>query len=317
MKAFLVFAFGSVAVLFGLYEMDAAVQSGRNDRENRDLVCVYKDINYQGTEQCYGAGDEIGNLGNQSKSISSIRVYGRGTLTVFEDTAFRGHFAEFSSDVPDLGRRMMTGNTAWSDHIASLRIGGKAAVGDPGLGDRRSLGDFRGNREQPRNGICVYDRPNYEGRSQCWNRGQNVSDLARQGNWKAQIASIRLFGRTLVLVYQDTAYGGNRLTVDRDIPDLAAIHDLDSVNGRAWERGNRRMVGNWGHLIIASSSATLRRGRHCSELNSGRWKKSGRIVVHESKASKNDTRHIEGRSLPDRPSGEHHGWQDDRAAAEE
>src|SRR5204862_176507 len=99
---------------------DAAVQYDRNDRGRRDQVCVYKDINYVGAQQCYSAGDEIANLGAQSKSISSIRVYGRSTVTVYENTTFRGHSEQFTSDVADLGRRMMSGNTAWSDHTDSL-----------------------------------------------------------------------------------------------------------------------------------------------------------------------------------------------------
>jgi hypothetical protein len=251
MKKFLILAFGSVAGLCAISQMDAAVQSGRNDRERGDQVCVYKDINYQGAQQCYSGGDEIDNLGAQSKNISSIRVFGRATVTVFENRAFRGHSAEFNSDVADLGRRMMSGNTPWSDHIDSLRVGGTSGTGTPNLNDRRSLGDFRRNREQPQNGICVYDRPNYEGRSECWKRGENVADLSKLGNWQGQISSIRLFGRTLVMVYQRTAYRGERLTVERDIPNLAEIRDIDRVNGSARERGNRRTVGSWDHQIAS------------------------------------------------------------------
>src|SRR2546430_627727 len=73
-----------------------------NDRARGVQVCVYKDINYQGAEQCYSAGDEVNNLGAQSKSISSIRVYGRATVTVYENTDFRGRSAQFTSDVSDL-----------------------------------------------------------------------------------------------------------------------------------------------------------------------------------------------------------------------
>ena len=99
----------------------------------------------------------------------------------------------------------------------------------------------------PRNGICVYDRPNYEGRSECWNQGQDISDLARQGNWSEQISSIRLFGRSVAVVYQDTGYRGESLTVDRDIPDLAAIRGTRNGNGRG--RGNGKNFGNWNRQI--------------------------------------------------------------------
>src|SRR5689334_101929 len=194
MKTFSVLTLCLVVGLCAVTRMDATVQYGRaNDRARGDQVCVYKDINYQGAEQCYSAGDEPNNLGAQSKSISSIRVYGRATVTVYENTDFRGRSAQFTSDVSDLGQRMMAGNTAWSDHINSLRINGVSGPGSPDLNERRNSGDLRRNpAQQPRDGICVYDRANYQGRSECWSQGQNISDLARQGNWNGQISSIRL-----------------------------------------------------------------------------------------------------------------------------
>jgi peptidase inhibitor family I36 len=124
MKTFSVLVLGVVVGLCTVSRVDAAVQfGGGNNRARADQVCVYKDINYQGAEQCYSAGDDINNLGAQSKSISSIRVYGRAPVTVYENTDFRGRSAQFTSDVSDLGQRVMSGNTAWSDHINSLRIG--------------------------------------------------------------------------------------------------------------------------------------------------------------------------------------------------
>jgi len=245
MKKFSVLALGVVVGLCVVSGLDAAVQYRPSDRGRVDRVCVYKDINYQGAEHCYSAGHEINDLGAQRKSISSIRVYGRGTVTVYENTSFRGHSAQFTSDVSDLGQRMMAGNTAWSDHIDSLRIDGVS--GNPNGIDRRN-GDFRRDQsQQPRNGICVYDRPNYEGRSECWNQGENISDLASQGNWSEQISSIRIFGRSVATVYQNAGYRGESLAVDRDIPDLAAFRATESVNGRG--RGNGKNFRNWNHQI--------------------------------------------------------------------
>jgi hypothetical protein len=122
MKTLSVFALSVIVGLSVSPRVDAAAQSNQTrDRSRGDQVCVYKDINYQGPEQCYGAGD-VRDLGATRKSISSIRVYGRATVTVYENTDFRGRSLQFTSDVADLGRQMMAGNTAWSDHIDSLRI---------------------------------------------------------------------------------------------------------------------------------------------------------------------------------------------------
>jgi hypothetical protein len=258
MKTISILAFGVVVGLCAATRADAAGQYGRgNDRARWDQVCVYKDINYQGAEQCYSAGDEIANLGAQSNSISSIRVYGRATVTVYENTTFRGHSAAFTSDVSDLGRQRMAGKTAWSDHIESLRVGGFSG------NDRRYPSDSRRN-QQPANGICVYDQPNYQGRSECWNEGQNISDLARQGNWNRQISSIRLFGRTVAMVYEDAGYRGDSLTVDRDIPDLAAIRERGTLNGNGRGLGNGRSLGNWDHQI-SSLQVQAQRGNREDE----------------------------------------------------
>jgi Peptidase inhibitor family I36 len=262
MKTFSVLVLGVVVGLCMAPRVDAAVQYDRNDRARGDQVCVYKDINYQGAEQCYSAGDEVNNLGAQSKSISSIHFYGRATVTVYENTDFRGRSAQFTSDVSDLGRRVMSGNTAWSDHINSLRIGSVSGPGSPNLNERWNPGDFRRNPAQhPRDGICVYDRPNYQGRSECWNQGQNISDLARQGSWSGQISSIRLFGRSVAVVYQDIGYRGESLTVDRDIPDLTVIGGRGRGNGNGSGRGNGRTFGNWDHQISSLQVQAQRRNR--------------------------------------------------------
>src|SRR5215471_9334773 len=106
MKTFSAFALGLLFSLALAPQLGAASQFGARERvQGQDRVCVYKDVNYQGWEQCYNVGDEVTNLGSRTKAISSIRVYGRARVTVWEDPAFHGHSAEFSSDVPDLNLR--------------------------------------------------------------------------------------------------------------------------------------------------------------------------------------------------------------------
>jgi len=262
MKTFSVLALGVIVCLGAVTPVDAAMQYGRT---RGDQVCVYKDVNYIGTEQCYNAGDEIPNLGAQSKSISSLRIFGRATVTVYENRSFEGRSAEFNSDVPDLGRRTMQGNTTWSDHIESLRVGGVSRNGNVGSGngninDQRNPGDYRRNQpQQPRNGICVYERANYEGRSECWDEGERIPDLASQGrNWNGQISSIRLFGRSVAVVYQDSRYRGESLTVDRDIPDLGAIRGRRG-NGNGRGRGNGRNLESWNDQISSIQVQAQRR----------------------------------------------------------
>ena len=214
MKAFSVLVMGVVFSLWLVPRLDAAAQFGRG----RDRICVYQDIHYQGWEQCYGPGDEVASLDRHNNAISSIRIYGPARITVYEDTNFRGHSVEFSSDVPDLGLRIISGSKSWSDRIKSLRVSPDSAA----TAFRRDRDRDR-DEEVPRDGICVYERADYQGRSECWNADDEVRDLARVGNWSDKISSIRVFGRTVAVFYRDIDLRGERLMVDHDIPDLAQV----------------------------------------------------------------------------------------------
>jgi hypothetical protein len=210
---------------------DAAQFGARQDRaQNRDRICVYQDINYQGWEQCYVSGDEVGTLERRGNAISSIRIFGRGRVTVYDDTEFRGPSAEFTTSVPDLGLRSLSGSRSWSDRIQSLRVGSDFNSSRDSDRDvfRRTNG--RGN-----DAVCVYDRRDFQGREQCWDAGVDISDLARadNGNWSDRISSIRILGRRAVVLYRDIQYRGDYITIDRDISDLSQV----SGNGfRSWER---------------------------------------------------------------------------------
>jgi len=238
MKTFSAFALGLLLSLALAPAVKAAPQFGARDRtQGRDRVCVYQDVNYVGWEQCYNVGDEVTSLGSHKKAISSIRVYGRARVTVWEDPEFKGHSAEFSSDVPDLKLRSLAGGHTWNDQIESLRV---TSDYDNRRDDRRDDGRYDPRRDDPlrrtnriSDGICVYDRPAFEGREQCFSLGTDVSDLGRAGNWSDRISSIRVFGRVAAVLYRDVEFRGESIIVDRDVPDLAQI---PGRGFRSWDR---------------------------------------------------------------------------------
>src|SRR5262245_59506388 len=108
-------------------------------------VCVFRDINYQGWEQCYDIGDEIADLRSRNNNISSIRVYGRARIVVYEDREFTGNSDEFSSDVPDLGRRSMDGSRTWNDRIDSIEVVSDSRNSRRGRGYGNGNGNGNGN----------------------------------------------------------------------------------------------------------------------------------------------------------------------------
>ena len=85
-------------------------------------------------EQCYNVGDSIATLQGFSGRTSSIRIYGRAVVTVWDDANFRGHTTVFSQSVPDLGQVRLE-SKSWSDRISSLQVAaeGGGGFGRPGI----------------------------------------------------------------------------------------------------------------------------------------------------------------------------------------
>jgi hypothetical protein len=230
----------AVAVLFPVLlapKSTAAPQFRRPGQQNqgRARVCFYKDVQYQGWEQCYTEGDEVRSLGDHNAAASSIRIFGRTRVTVYDQTDFKGRTTEFTSDVPDLALRAASGGHTWNDRIESLRVGSEYSSSGP-VGNNSPV--FGRERESSRDqqiseGICVYDRRDFQGRSECWSSGANLSDLGRAGNWSDRISSIRVFGRAYAVAYRDVDFRGESLVIDRDIPDLA---QLSARSFRNWDR---------------------------------------------------------------------------------
>src|SRR5262245_65233944 len=134
-------------------QLTAAPQFGRD--RGAGSVCVYKDINYQGVEQCFNNGDTLATFQSLNNQISSIRLNGRTSVTVYDSTNFRGHSETFTTSMPDLGQVRFDNHT-WSDRIESLQVGvnnngaygtypnnGPVYGSGPvyGGGDRKSVGE--------------------------------------------------------------------------------------------------------------------------------------------------------------------------------
>lgn len=219
----------------------AAAQGRDRDSRDEDRVCFYKDVNFQGAQWCYRPGDELADLRDRRNEISSIRVFGRARVIVYDQREFQGAADEFDMDVPDLTLRNMEGSRNWNDHIDSFQVesGGRrrTSFGFPGFGrpDDRDRDRDRENRDDrlSRDRICVYEEPGYRGRSQCWDAGEEERNLNRTNGWNDRINSIRVFGRARVELYRDADYHGQRLRIERDTPDLRAINWGDQVSSFA------------------------------------------------------------------------------------
>jgi hypothetical protein len=199
----------------------------RDDNRDPDRVCFYRDVNFQGASWCYRPGDELADLRNQKNEISSIRVYGRARVRVYDQEEFSGASEEFDRDVTDLTLRVLEGRRNWNDRIDSFQV--VAINRGFGFGRGRGRGGDRDERPSSRDRICIYEDVNFGGRSQCWDVDGEERNLSGSG-WNDRVSSIRIYGRARVELYRDADYRGGRLRLDRDTPDLGAMNWDDQVS---------------------------------------------------------------------------------------
>src|SRR3954454_19749892 len=83
----------------------ASAQRWQWGRENSPDagVCFYKDPNFQGDYFCAREGEsEPAMPRGTNDKISSVRIFGNTSVTVFQDSKFEGRASRFDYDVPNL-----------------------------------------------------------------------------------------------------------------------------------------------------------------------------------------------------------------------
>jgi hypothetical protein len=232
-KYSLFFILSGCLILFALSAFAAAADHG-------DRVCIYKHDNFHGHEQCYRPGEEVSDL--KHADVNSIRVFGHARAVIYEDRDFHGKMMEFSSDMPDLSRISISGGKSWHDHVGSLRVVSDSAYDRDRIYDKehRAYGivvpAYPPTARIIDQGVCVFERPRFEGRSQCWSADTDISDLTF-ADWKDKISSVRVFGNARLLAYKDRDFRGDRIIIDHDVPDLRDYPQATS--------------GNWNHEIAS------------------------------------------------------------------
>jgi len=185
------------------------------DRQNRNQVCFYTDENFRGDSFCANLGERVRNVGERfNDRISSIRIFGRAEVTVFDDENFGGGRRTYDRDVTNL--------RDWNDRFTSFQISGGERGNERGGERGGRIGDERRERE-PRNGACFYVNENFGGQSFCLNSGENERNVG--GRFNDRITSIRVFGRSRVTIFGDQNFRGRSQEVNRDVPNLRFFND--------------------------------------------------------------------------------------------
>jgi hypothetical protein len=83
--------------------------------EPRDGACFYMDGGNRGDSFCMDAGESMRNLGDRfNDRISSIRIFGRARIVIYENENFGGASRAFTRDVSNLGN--------FNDQISSIEV---------------------------------------------------------------------------------------------------------------------------------------------------------------------------------------------------
>ena len=212
---------------------DAGAQIFGRAATPQNGVCFYDGVNYSGQSFCVDTNNQSPMLGMNDR-ISSFRVFGNASVTVYQDRDFQGRSETFASDINDLRR------DGWNDTITSVRVR-PANV---------ARSDRWGRPATPANGACFYENIDFTGNYFCSRQGESI-EMVPQGT-NDRISSVRLFGNAELVVYRDRDFGGVSQWFDVSEPDLRESGWNDTISSyriepRGSTFGNRGRGNAYGY----------------------------------------------------------------------
>lgn len=226
-----------VAALMGMAlafpSITAAQYSWGRPKEPSSGACFYKDPDFGGDYFCVRDGESERDMPHgMNDKISSIRMFGNASVTVFQDARFEGRSSRFDYDVPNLKRE------GWNDLISSFRVAGGwghthgfghgsgSMHGDPDQIIRRAYEDVL-NREPDEKGLRSYRKHIID---DGWTEQQVRQSLRDSDEFRRQ--NTMTYTRAREIVRQ--AY----LNVLHREPDSAASGYINEVLTKGWTQAD-------------------------------------------------------------------------------
>ena len=86
-------------------------------------ACFFSDARYRGNHFCVNAGSRLDSLpGNFGDNISSVQIFGRSQVKIFNDRNFRGGGETLRGNAVDLGTYRFRDGHTWNDRISSVIV---------------------------------------------------------------------------------------------------------------------------------------------------------------------------------------------------
>jgi hypothetical protein len=185
----------------------------RDDQNRRSGACFYKNIDFGGEKFCINQGERMAMVpAGFNDQISSVRIFGRTEITVYQGRDFQEPSLRLREDVANLQKFQIKPGHSWNDRISSIEV---ASIRDAGDWDR--------------DGACFFKDENFRGEKFCVQRGDRMAEVPR--GFSDKISSVRVYGRTTVTVYQDANFRGPSLEIQDDVTNLQSSQ---VKSGHSW-----------------------------------------------------------------------------------
>ncbi len=200
----------------------------RDDRERRSGACFYTEENFGGDKFCLHGGERVGQVPpGFNDRISSVRIFGRTEITVYQNRDFREPSLRLHEDVANLQSYQVSPGHSWNDRISSIEVsrGHEGGWGQDSGGHEGGWGhDGQGHdgqgrdQEWDRDGACFFKEAEFRGEKFCVPRGERMAQVPP--GFGDRISSVHLYGRVTVTLYQDSNFGGSNLRLQQDVQNL-------------------------------------------------------------------------------------------------
>ena len=188
------------------YDHDDQYRHGdRDEQYRRGGACFFKDIDFGGEKFCVRPGERMAMVPpGFNDHISSVRIFGRTEVTVYQGRDFQEPSLRIREDVANLQRFQVQPGHSWNDRISSVEV---ASMRDPGDWDRE--------------GACFFKDENFRGEKFCVEKGDRMAQVP--SGFSDKISSVRLYGRATVVVFQDVDFRGRKLEIRDDVVNLQSF----------------------------------------------------------------------------------------------
>ncbi len=188
-----VFWLAIVAAVISSATFLSAQNRDYGNRDRRSGACFFTDADFRGESFCVDAGQRIGQVpGGFSDRISSVRIFGRTEITLYQDRDFGGPSLRLRDDVANLQSYQVSPGHSWNDRASSIDAGGRNGGGWDRGHDRDRDHDW--DRDHDRDRDHDWDRDhdrdqdrraehtslkeaNFQGEKFCVDKGDRVGSM--------------------------------------------------------------------------------------------------------------------------------------------